>query len=104
MNKWTRVLRNCDLRMARDEIVNFHEIAQREAQREGSDAYFPEAYVRAWEAFRDTPTMENAWAFLDIAPTLAAYFAACAPGGEFYEITRALSDPGLVSPRPNEDW
>jgi hypothetical protein len=90
MSNWTEILAKSDLNMAREEIIGFHQLAQREAEREGADAYFDQAYIRAWEGFRDSPTVENAAALLNVAPMLAQYFEGCSPGGQFYEINKLL--------------
>jgi hypothetical protein len=79
------VLNRCDLKMARDEIVNFHNIVNAQGEAEGGAYLFSKEYVAAWEAFRDSPNTENARTLLDVAPTLLQYFEGCQPGGFLYE-------------------
>ena len=87
---WTDILSKCNLLLARQEIIEFHETIEREAKREGVNAYVKHEYARAWGKFCEWPTVENATAFLDVAPALAPYFEACSPGGQTFEIDKVL--------------
>jgi hypothetical protein len=95
---WTDALSKCDLLMARQEIIEFHETIEREADQKGARAYVTQEYASAWGKFYDAPTIENALAFLVVAPALASHFEACSPGGQFFEIDRVLRpiDPGAA--------
>lgn len=95
---WTDALSKCDLVMARQEIIEFHQTIEREAERKGTRAYVTHEYARAWGTFCDAPTIENATAFLVVAPGLAPYFEACSPGGQFFEIDKVLrpTDPSAA--------
>lgn len=95
---WLDVLAKCDLLMARDEIIEFHQAIEREAEQKGTRAYVTHEYARAWGKFCEAPTMENAIAFLVVAPALAPHFEACSPGGKFFEIDKVLrsTDPSAA--------
>jgi hypothetical protein len=103
---WDALLSKCDLIMARDEIVDFHRIADkgafdseevRQAIERGEGAYYyPSEYVDAWHTFRDYPNIETARAFLDVAPNVKRYFEICSPGQFFYENKRSLERSGWV--------
>jgi hypothetical protein len=94
----TDALSKCDLVMARQEIIEFHQTIEQEAERKGARAYVTQEYATAWGKFCDAPTIENATAFLVVAPGLAPYFDACAPGGKFFEIDKVLrpTDPSAA--------
>lgn len=98
MMSWTDVLSKCDLLMARQEMIEFHQRIEREAEQRGGRAYVTREYARAWGKFCDAPTIENATAFLVVAPGLAPYFEACSPGGQFFEIDKVLrpTDPSAA--------
>lgn len=76
--------------MARREILEFHRIVQSEGEGQGGAIVFKVEYVRAWEAFRDGPTISTASALLDVAPLLGRYFEDCSPGGELFEMHKRL--------------
>ena len=78
------VLCRCDLSMARDEIIDFHEIVNAKREAEGGAFVFTKEYVAAWQTFRDHPNINNAQTLLEVAPILLQYFEQCAPGGGLY--------------------
>ena len=50
-SKHDAVLNACDLVMARDEIVDFHEMVSAQGKAEGGSHGFRTEYVIAWEHF-----------------------------------------------------
>jgi hypothetical protein len=89
------VLAKSDLLMARDEILDMHRMANKEAAREGGEYVYKVEYVAAWQAFRNNPTVDTARAFLEIAPSMIEYFEMCSPGHSFYSTNRYLKERGL---------
>lgn len=94
-SKYDAVLNQCDLAMARDEIIDFHKIVNAQGEAEGGAYVFPQNYVAAWEHFRDSPTVDNARMLLEAAPSLLRYFEACSPGSSFYFTKTYVKDHGL---------
>ena len=84
------VLTNSDLGMARQQIIDLHQMINAEGARRGEQAAFRTDYANAWQAFRNAPTKGTARALLVIAPHLSEYFAKCAPGHKFYELEQFL--------------
>jgi hypothetical protein len=72
------LLAKCDLLMARDEIADMHRMQNAQGENEGGAYYFKVEYVAAWEAFRDSPTIDTARLLLDVAP-LYNIILRCAP-------------------------
>jgi hypothetical protein len=93
--QWDAILAECDLLMARDEILDMHRILREQAEREGGENFFKKEYVAAWELFRDNPNVDTARAFLSVAPMLRDYFEGCRPGGNFYLTNRYMKERGL---------
>jgi hypothetical protein len=77
--KWSSMLADSDLLRARDEIAEFHRIANAEAKTQGGSICFKNEYVVAWTAFRDNPNIETASVLLNIAPQLLPYFDGLSP-------------------------
>lgn len=68
------MLRRCKLLVVRESIMEYHRFANAEAERRGGSHLYPPEYVRAWNAFRDQPTVGNARTLLEIAPQYLLYF------------------------------
>ena len=93
--KHDAVLNKCDLAMTRDEIINFHNMANAEAAAKGGKNLFSKEYADAWITFRDNPTIDNAQNLLEVAPALRRYFEGCSPGGDLYTTATYLKKHGL---------
>jgi hypothetical protein len=96
--RWDAVLNNCDLVMARDEIVVMHRRLNEEAKQKHGGYFWKNEYVAAWYAFRDDPNIETARAFLDTAPTALPYFESCSPGGTLCSTNRYFRERGQKPP------
>ena len=94
-SQWHSVLAKADLALARDEIASMHSMVNAQAEKEGGAYYFKNEYVAAWEAFRDSPTIDTARVLLNVAPSLSQYFEMCSRGSSFYSTSRLLKERGL---------
>jgi hypothetical protein len=87
-------LANCDLAMARDEIIGLHNM-NAEAAAKGGKHLFSKVYAAVRVTFRNNPDIDNARALLQVAPPLASYFESCSPGGSTYTTKNYLRNHGL---------
>ena len=83
-NEELKIPEGCNFLLAREEIKNAFDFANKEANKKGEQIYFDPELVKAWNEFKDNPTEMTADALLQIAPMLQQYFKESSPGGTIY--------------------
>src|ERR1700679_3988343 len=86
---WERVLNECNMALARRELAEFFQMANRSAEVEGKQAFFEKELVAGWVRFADDPCVETASAFLkglpaDAAQMILRFFEGSCPGGHLH--------------------
>lgn len=78
-------LKDCDFKLARDEMADAFRFLEREAKQEGKEVWFKEGFVEGWDAFAANPNADTARAWLRVAPDhkamIQSYLVESCPGG-----------------------
>ena len=83
-NEELKIHKGCNLLLAREEIKNAFDFADKEAKKNEEQIYYDPELLKAWSNFRDNPSEMTAKALLQIAPMLLQYFQESSLGGTFY--------------------
>ena len=85
---WKHTLKQCNMALARRELVEFFQITNRTAEKQGQEAVFRTEFVNGWNEFARNPCYETAVAWLknapECGPMIFEYFEGSCPGGRLY--------------------
>jgi hypothetical protein len=85
---WKHTLKQCNMTLARRELAEFFQMANRTAEAQGQQAVFKTEFVNGWNEFADNPCYKTAAAWLENAPEAASmifeYFQGSCPGGHLH--------------------
>lgn len=78
---WRDVLSTCNFVEAREDLQRMLNLLREDARAQAAEPVFQTEFVKAWEHFAMTPSLDTAMPLIEMAPPLWRVFEMCCGGG-----------------------